>query len=456
MVLEDYSGNYIAIEQRIKIAEKALNLLHYQGKWTEFYFLITQFIKEIDDKPCLNLLIMLGRHYAHQRNKQLALTTLYRAYNIAIESNDTAKAAECKMRIGHALTLVGEFASAREELQIATDLANEVNDKNTIISATGYLSDIDIQQGNYTKAIETLMSFRYEWDRASGYYNCMIGDAYNAKGDIEQALLYYKEAERLSLEWQDKRLQAWAYAGFAECGQGSNYAEEAKTVFNLCRMEREYDRIMHFQIANDYKVSHPQKIFIIGAPAAGKSTAAEVLNEIMISFKVKPSIISIHDIHVMLQKCPGNENLYSLAEDKSLVINDRNVAIEKAFQKLQAHCAEQSSIGGFVAEFASSSLDIELYRFEDLLNGALVLLIVAPEAIRTARNLQRPGKRVPSEIVKGYADCLDDMTIHVLSNCGAKIIKVSSDCPYELFKTRITNSYKLYYNAEYFSKQEIY
>lgn len=424
--------------ERNRLAVGILNLLHIRGRWHDFENLAKSIIGDSRDVKTIEFRIMLGRHFAHQRDIDQAIEILDSALEISRDNKLKKFEAESLMRYGHALTLNGDLETAKEHLETSIKLSDSLHDRSIVASANGYLADILLQSGRYHEVTSLLSYPEVDWERASAFYSCMLGDAHQALGHISKGIEYYTGAQIVSQTWDDYRLGSLAQMGLAECDQGMLYAQKAKKVFRTCQMKRELQRVESFFIRIESIAKNPPKIFLVGPPASGKTTAMGVIEKQLGQIEMHPRLLSIHDIHIELSANPMYRDRYKRDQNDMLLIHEREKQIPLAMKSLSEKCESCRNDSGFVVEFAHESMIDAIKLFSDeLMHASLVIFITAPVDTRLTRNEARGHLKTPPDIVESYSDTVSDKFAYKIRKCNARLVRVDSDCTIDVFKERI-------------------
>src|SRR6266516_4345573 len=224
--------------------------LHISGRWPESEkFLNAIFEKMSGDVNKIKVQILLGRHYAHQEEFDVAKEYLDPAMRKAEEIGDETLQAEVYLRLGQTY-LRRDPDQALEFLEKAQDKAarrKNYDSLRTRISALSYMAEVQLLKGKSNEALELLdkadkdMS-GLQWDRVLAHHASLKADAYLSINDKVKARKYYNESKSLSENGADGRLLAWNYLGLAELDRNLDYARKAVELFETVGLKSQIKR----------------------------------------------------------------------------------------------------------------------------------------------------------------------------------------------------------------------
>ena len=430
-------NNDSKVNDFIDFAEQILYIIHIQGRWNEFEVLTLQIIERFGDTNTFNLQVLLGRHYAHQRKICEAKSILDKVLKQISKEHNPEIYSEALLRYGQALSHE-DSAEALTHLREVIEFSKKNDLSNIEISVIGYMADLMFQDGQYNNAIRLLTSqlrsSRNTWERANAYYYCIIGDCYKHLGRNKYALNYYNLALTLSIRWKDARLKGWALLGIGENGDKS-LIQEAMHIFKTCKMDRElkratssFSRILHLE-----KI----KIFVIGAPASGKSTICDFVMKWFLDKKMSIEHLSLDKIHQLKSKETAEEE-YKFGEHGELILLNPEEQIPEAIDELKRKIICRSQNKSLLVEFTNKDLDNFFKTIpKKNIKNSLVLIVKSPINIRLTRNENRESRKVPYSIVKQYAEDINNETYHNLYKNGVLVTEIRTNNKLEKLKGRI-------------------
>ena len=174
--------------------------------------------------------------------------------------------------------------------------------------------------------------------------------------------------------------------------------------------------------------SHPPRIFVTGAIAAGKSFVRETLRDTLFQVGLPVRSLELEDTFADLFPAHETDPNYSYLDDGNLVLHVPHLQIPRAIAELGRRCAEAAQQTGFVVEFGAKDLESSFAFFDEkLLAGAHIFHVHAPRRERVLRNLRRPEGPVLAERIDYYPQNLD-ASIHAhLKALGSRYIPVVND-----------------------------
>lgn len=194
----------------------ALHVMSHKGDAVR----LAEIILNRDDlkaEESIHVLIVLGRHHAHNADFLQACKYLDVAIERARRINSAHLEAEAIFRKGHASMKAGRD-DAIELLEAARTHPGATVE---IIDATlGYLADYwnnsnqpDITIGELSERLQTT-----SWPRAEAYFFTLLGEAYLKKHDIDNARSVYAKAKAVSNDFDpEQRLAAKIMLGMSVC-----------------------------------------------------------------------------------------------------------------------------------------------------------------------------------------------------------------------------------------------
>lgn len=174
------------------------------------------------------------------------------------------------------------------------------------------------------------------------------------------------------------------------------------------------------------------RIFIIGSPAAGKTTLRTLIIDWMASQGHKVAILGIEEANRALFPPNADDDTYIYTEEGSIILLQRDTQIPLTLSWLATQCAEAARSTGFILELAHQKIGDALTAIAgDLLQGSLILHLSAPLELRLQRNAQRKALRIPPEIVVSIPEKLTPAEVTELTTKGATLMwfQTSEDLP---------------------------
>lgn len=187
----------------------------------------------------------------------------------------------------------------------------------------------------------------------------------------------------------------------------------------------------------------PIRVFIIGPPASGKSTARLYLEEYLRDMNMDFCSIGIDEAHRELSLAGNCSDQYRIEDDGSLVLLNREVQIPLAVDWLVKWADSQQS--SFLLELAHDNVveALELFNVH-VVRHSLLLHVTAPVDLRIERNTKRGESRVPPEIVRSYPDSLRSDEITRLLSLGFVIDYVETSTNLEATKNDVAFKIRKY------------
>lgn len=172
----------------------------------------------------------------------------------------------------------------------------------------------------------------------------------------------------------------------------------------------------------------PPRVFVIGPPASGKTTTRDFVAEWLRKRGATVVVLGIEEAHRELLPPDGEDGSYHYDDYGALVLHARERQIPSALDLLARQSRAARAAAGFVMELAHARVgDALLSVGGELLDGALVLHLTAPLALRLRWNAQRKSSRVPEEIVRSYAERLSAEEERRIESTGASLFKLEAD-----------------------------
>ena len=182
----------------------------------------------------------------------------------------------------------------------------------------------------------------------------------------------------------------------------------------------------------------PPRIWLFGAPAAGKTTARHLILEWMAVRGSSVAPLGIEETQRLLMPQGSEDGSFRYDEHGALVILDPERRISEALNLLLEQCVKAARNAGFVAELTHRDM-MHVLRLvpPTLFAGALVLHFEAPVELRVARNVTRGAAQVPSEVVVTYPEGLSVEQYMFLQDRGATVRRVTSRGTLEALRGQI-------------------
>ncbi len=190
------------------------------------------------------------------------------------------------------------------------------------------------------------------------------------------------------------------------------------------------------------------RIFILGPPASGKTTARLVIKKLLLERNINILVVGIEEsLRVLCPHDVTNKN-YIYKNDGSLILLKPTKIINRALEHLIWVCNENLT-NGFLVEIAHLNLSSIITKFpNNLFNDSLILHIDAPLEKRFQRNLLRKKLKMPERIIKQYSSLSSNDFIFLKSN-GANVISVDDVDKLSDFKLLIYESVSAWLDRKY-------
>lgn len=145
-------------------------------------------------------------------------------------------------------------------------------------------------------------------------------------------------------------------------------------------------------------------ILIVGAPASGKTCLRQSICAMLHSKGVSLDNFSIEDIHREQLPPDQTSDDYSYNENGALILLKPDVLVPKAVSAFIDRCLAAKQRQGFLAEIAHSNPSEIMNDLltEGVLDGTLVVHVIAEVAIRQQRNANRTRGWIPDHVVVSY------------------------------------------------------
>lgn len=134
-----------------------------------------------------------------------ARASLDKALLIYSQASDDTGIAQCLLKLGRALELLGEYDRALESYQGSLDLCLRLNDAKGIARAKAFLGDVDWAKGGYEAASklleEAFLAFQEAGDKpGQAWVSDMLGNLSLAQEKHHEAEKYHRAAYAMALE----------------------------------------------------------------------------------------------------------------------------------------------------------------------------------------------------------------------------------------------------------------
>jgi hypothetical protein len=291
--------------------------------------------------------------------------------------------------------------------------------------ATGFLADVYMNQTEGDRGerlLETALGIHevlgYPSERIRAHHLRLNGEVRLLAGNYQGARSLFEQALELGEKWSDdQRLLGWCRLGLGLCNASRKSAESAGTVFRQLHLDRDQKRAERLvSYLERFAKRRPPCVFILGGPAAGKTTLRDGLAEWLIREGIPAARTGIEEAQRACFPPPGAPTIvgdYEYTRHGSLVLKDRERQIPLAYNRL----------GGMVLDLRNEERRAVLVEFthprlrwafdelgKHLLKRAAVLYLHAPVEIRLARNQKRLHlpSHVPDDVIIAYDGTLDE------------------------------------------------
>jgi hypothetical protein len=218
-------------------------------------------------------------------------------------------------------------------------------------------------------------------------------------------------------------------------GAGSDLAsvtprESAASVFRQLHLERDQIRAERLVSYLDrFAKKRPPCVFILGGPAAGKTTLRDGLAEWLVREGIPAARTGIEEAQRVCFPPPGSptsDRDYEYTSHGSLVLMDRERPIALAYNRLGGVVRDlrNQERRAVLIEFTHPQLQ---WAFEelgtDLLRRATVFYLHAPVEVRLARNQKRLGSpsHVPDVVITAFEGAMNEELGGFLQDHGAAV-----------------------------------
>jgi tetratricopeptide (TPR) repeat protein len=152
-----------------------------------------------------DLLYQRGVEEMAKAKLQSARASLDQALLVYSQASDQSGVAQCLLKLGRSLELLGEYDRAQETYQGSLDLYVRLNDPKGTARAKAFLGDVAWAKGGYTAALklleEALLAFRQADDKpGQAWVSDMMGNLCLAQGKHHEAENFHRSAYAMALE----------------------------------------------------------------------------------------------------------------------------------------------------------------------------------------------------------------------------------------------------------------
>lgn len=181
------------------------------------------------------------------------------------------------------------------------------------------------------------------------------------------------------------------------------------------------------------------RIFLTGAPAAGKTTQRKLLLDHLGSRGYRPASLGIEEIHRELLPPDSDTSDYRYDDSGALILLKPAVQIPRSLALLQDRCSAATEKAGFVLELAHHDLLEALSGFSSIaLEGALLLHLSAPTELRVQRNRKRTFSHIPTNIVTAYPSDLTTRDQRAIIKLGCIVELLDAAQPVKRVSSKIS------------------
>lgn len=335
-----------------------------------------------------------------------------------MESGLDSLLARAHLRLGQ-IQMRTEPDAARQSISKAIESVHA----REFLVAVGFLAEIDVKRGDYSRALTLIQAANAvqkalpeTWPRIQAHHLRLEAEILIAHGDWECAKEKYLLAGDLAREWAvDQRLDAWILGGLALCEydskKGLSLAQHAKATFASLGSRYDKDTMRLEQLITFFEGQARPVIFIVGSPAAGKSTLSRRLREWLIfDIGIPSTTISIDDAQKIVFPKVDKENTgYQYTSEGALILEKPEQQVPMAYNRLRH---EVESLRGkrqwiVIVEFAHPSPDERIEGMREVIDEscAVVIHVEADEQTRQQRNRDRRGgpNFIPEDRVQSYS-----------------------------------------------------
>jgi tetratricopeptide (TPR) repeat protein len=152
-----------------------------------------------------DLLYQKGVEEMAKAKLQSARASLDQALLVYSQASDQSGVAQCLLKLGRSLELLGEYDRAQETYQGSLDLYARLNDPKGTARAKAFLGDVAWAKGGYTAALklleEALLAFRQADDKpGQAWVLDMLGNLNLAQGKHDESEKFHRAAYALAQE----------------------------------------------------------------------------------------------------------------------------------------------------------------------------------------------------------------------------------------------------------------
>ncbi len=380
----------------------------------------------------LKVQVLIARHLSYRGETERAIKLLD-----AIESEAGERFPDI---VVHARLRKGQSRRFSDQSQARTDLlfAMERGNVHDYLVATGFLVDVYLNppQGDRGELLlDTALGMHQVLDfpaeRIRAHHLRLKGEIRLIAGNFEGARAYFEQASDLGRQWtNDQRLLGWCQLGLGLCNASRKNAEAAELAFRQLELDRDQKRAQRLiSYLDRIGKGRAPCVFILGGPAAGKTTLREGLAEWLLREGIPAARTGIEEAQRVCFPPPGppaGNSKYEYRENGSLELKDRDRQIPVAYNRLRGMVRDlrNHERRAVIIEFTHPQLQ---WAFEelgtDLLEKAVVFYLDAPWKVRVERNRQRLNSpsHVDDYVVKNFDGTMDDKLRDFLRNKGATV-----------------------------------
>jgi hypothetical protein len=418
----------------IKVAE----MVHDFGSWDMAAGLMDMLLERMPNlAERLEVQLLMARHLSYRGNSEEALALL--------KTIETAAGDLLPQIVVQARLRRGQSRRFSHPDQAKADLLNamERGSLHDFLVATGFLVDVFMNQPEGDRGerlLETALGIHhllgYPAERIRAHHLRLKGEIRLIAGNYDGARTYFEQALELGQKWaDDQRLLGWCQLGLALCDASRKAAESAANTFRQLGLDRDQKRAERLVAYLDMFAQKPAPcIFILGGPAAGKTTLRDPLAEWLIREGIPASRVGIEEAQrdcFQTEGFPSRGRGYEYTVSGSLILNDRVAQIPLAYNRLRAMVRQQRNLErrAVIVEFTHPQLQ---WAFDelgtDLLARAIVFYLKAPYEVRLARNQKRLNQpsHVPDDVVRDFDGTMDEAVGTIVRESGAVVQEIDA------------------------------
>lgn len=413
-----FSDRQVAPDDPWKSWLAAARIVHHFGHWDVIKETLEKLRERGSTRARLEAQLEYVRLLSYSGNHNLAEIKARDLLRSCEEEGFDGLHARALLRLGQ-VQLATDKVAAHNSLRDAI----EVNRVRDFLVGAGFLAELEIHNDDLDKARELLETANrlqdvvsQPWRRIQAHHYRLEATIALAHGQWKEAKDKYTRVAKMAGEWAvDQRLDGWALGGLALCEldgeKAIRHAQEAIEILSKLDSSFQQDIERSKNLIAFLKSPKRPTIFLLGSPAAGKTTQSRRLRRwFNTSVGIPSDTISIDDAQKLaFPKVTPPHPDYSYTEGGALSLHKRETQIPVAYQRLLTEVQERQARRKqiMVVEFAHPSATWVFGQLVSLIDGdnCVVLYLDAPPQTRSRRNEdRRDGPNfIPPNVVYDYA-----------------------------------------------------